>query len=121
RDERHPTVADRADGQRSRRRPVRRVDLDLLPVVQERIEPGAAEDPDANPIECRLAQAERSLADEEGDSVFDDDVFEARSLVPELPEPGELAAFELSFDPPSPFWPPSPAPALAREARESVA
>jgi hypothetical protein len=46
RQERDPSPTDVADRDRGRRRPVRRVEVDLLDVVEERGEPGAAEDAD---------------------------------------------------------------------------
>lgn len=44
--ERHPAALDVADGDSRRRRAVRRVDGDFDDVVEELVEPGAAEDPD---------------------------------------------------------------------------
>jgi hypothetical protein len=44
RKERDARPADGADRDRRRRRPVRRLDADLLDVFQERVEPRAAED-----------------------------------------------------------------------------
>src|SRR5829696_8458392 len=44
--ERHALAADVSDSNRGRGLPVRRVDLELLNVIEERVEPGPAEDPD---------------------------------------------------------------------------
>ena len=46
REERDALAADLADRERRRRLPVRRLDLDLLDVLEERVEAGAAEDAD---------------------------------------------------------------------------
>src|SRR5437868_5538668 len=57
REERHPDAADGPDVKRRGGISVRRLHRDLLDVVEEGIEAGAPEDPDAGG-----AQAERSLA-----------------------------------------------------------
>jgi hypothetical protein len=83
-------AADVSDMDRRGRIPVRRLDGDLLHVVEEGVEAGASEDPDAGG-----GQAERSLAlPEEGD--------EELSLLPEpeLPEPELSEPSEEDFPPP---------------------
>jgi hypothetical protein len=62
REERHGDASDVPDVERRRRVAVRRLDGHLLDVLEEGVEAGSAEDPDADG-----AQAERSLALPEGE------------------------------------------------------
>ena len=96
REERDAPSLDGADRQRTRRLPVRGVDLDLLDLVEEAVEAGASEDADLG-----LAQADFSFAPPDAEL--------ASVLAPSF--------FAGSFFAPSPaFFAPSPL-----DARESVA
>jgi hypothetical protein len=114
-------AADVADVERRGGIPVRRLDGDLLHVVEEGVEAGASEDPDAGG-----GQAERSLAlpeeDEEELSLLPEpELPEPELPEPEFPEPSEddfpapesdffSEDDDLSEPAPSPlfFEPPSP-------------
>jgi hypothetical protein len=109
REERDVDAADVSDVERTRGVSVRRLHRDLLDVVEERVEAGAPEDPDAGG-----AQAERSLAladDGEEPSLLPEaalpsleelfsDVFSDEDDFSE-PELSELLS-ELFLEPPSP-------------------
>jgi hypothetical protein len=119
----HRDARDVADGHRRGRFPVRRLDLDVLHLVEERVEARAPEDPDPG-----RGQAERSLAlpeDElEEELASLDDVFALPSLEPPDAEPEEDSEEEsdlFSFDVLSPeevsecFFEPSPDDRLSVE------
>jgi hypothetical protein len=92
-----------ADGQRGRRRSVRRVDLDRLGVGEELVEPRSAEDPDlgrrgvAHDVELLLALAALSdeLVVDEAEELDEPDV-----LPDSEDEPGEEPLSELDEEPP---------------------
>jgi hypothetical protein len=89
-DERHLPAIDGPHGQGSGRLPPRRVEVDLANVVEQRIEPRAAEDADADrPAGTVAAQADFSFD-------FDAGVDDPESDPDPDPEP------ELSFDPVEP-------------------
>src|ERR1041385_4004684 len=62
RQERDPLAADLADHERPGRLPVRGVELDLLDVLEERVEAGAPEDPDLGRHAARETNGRRSAA-----------------------------------------------------------
>lgn len=94
RDERDPAALDLTDVQRGGRGAVRRVDLDLLDVVEEGVEAGAAEDADV-----RLRQADFSFVPPSAGAL--ESAFASAGAF--------FAPFPVSFAPPSDF-------AFARES-----
>jgi len=116
RDERHPPPADLPDGDGSRRRTVRRVDLELSDLVEEPVEPRPPDDADRGTVVVEVgAQADFSFApSDEVDPDFDalaspdgfaspegftspDGFASPDDEVP--PEPPEAAASSADFDP----------------------
>jgi hypothetical protein len=98
RQERDVDAADVADRERCRWLSVRRLDLDLLDIIEERVEPGAPEDPDAGG-----GQAERSLALVEAEPLSpDDEVFASPDPLDTESELG----LESDFEPESDFLSP---------------
>ena len=91
RDERDGPALDLADEQRGRRRPVRRVDLDLSNVVEERVETRPPEDADLGG-----AQADFSLEELEDDPELDESGFLEESVDDEdEPESDEDDVFDF--------------------------
>ena len=119
-DERDGLALDRADRDRSRGRAPGGVQLDLVDVVEERIEPRAAEDADTDGLAVLFpAQADFSFELPEPESA------------PLLPLPAPLSVFFVPWDPELPresdllsdFEPvpsPSPPDLLEAPALESV-
>src|SRR5262245_16467980 len=103
RDERDAVLADRPDDRRRRGRPVRRVDLDGLGVLEQRVQPRPADDPDLRPRH----EEDDSLALEEVDppsEPFEDppsDPFEEPPWEPADESPDPLDEPSEVFEPPS--------------------
>jgi hypothetical protein len=115
-DERHPLSLDGPDHDRRRRRPVRRLQLDLLHVVEERVEPGPSEHPDPDRLGGDRAQAD-SFDDVDG---FESDCFDEEPSVFDPDEPSDFEDDDSDLeDDDSDFD--SPEEAFDREERESVA
>jgi hypothetical protein len=124
RDERHPPVTDRPHRDRSGRLAVRRVDLDLADVLEERVEAGAAEDADANGVDpVAWTQADFSFVPDDGSAGLFSPEPVPVGFSPEVelvPAPAVSFVAELfSPDGSSLLEPPSGWEALRR--RESVA
>ena len=90
----HPPAADRADRDGRRRRPVGRVEGHLDGVVEERVEPRAAEDADLGlgrgPAHAILLSVFDELLDDESDDDEDED------------EELDVVSFSFVLDPPPP-------------------
>ena len=106
-EKRHPAAFDRPDGHVGRRIAVRRFHVDVFDIVQERVEPRASEDPDADRLAVGRcgAQADFSFAPRSaGAEPFFADPSPFEPDPASLVEPDPLSPFDPD-PPPSPVEP----------------